>query len=85
MTLCKKIGGGRVAALEILAMDYGMSNMIREGKTHMLASAMITGQSKGNRILNDDLVRLIKCGKITKEEAKSHTVDLADLSRKISI
>lgn len=84
-TLCKKIGGGRVAALEILAMDYGMSNMIREGKTHMLASAMITGQAKGNRILNDDLVRLIKCGKITKEEAKSHTVDLADLSRKISI
>lgn len=84
-TLCKKIGGGRVAALEILAMDYGMSNMIREGKTHMLASAMITGQAKGNRILNDDLVRLIKSGKITKEEAKSHSVDQADLARKISI
>ena len=82
-TLCKKIGGGRVAALEILAMDYAMGNMIREGKTHMLASAMITGQAKGNRLLNDDLVRLVKTGKITKEEARSHSVDLADLSRKL--
>ena len=84
-TLCKKIGGGRIAALEILSMDYAMGNMIREGKTHMLASAMITGQAKGNRILNDDLVRLVKTGKITKEEAKTHTVDQADLARKISL
>ena len=61
-----------------------MGNMIREAKTHMLASAMITGQAKGNRILNDDLVRLVKTGKITKEEAKSHTVDQADLARKLS-
>lgn len=82
-TLCKKIGGGRVAALEVLAMDYAMGNMIREGKTHMLASAMITGSAKGNKILNDDLVRLVRCGKITKEEAYSHTVDLADLQRKL--
>ena len=84
-TLCKKIGGGRVAALEILSMDYAMGNMIREGKTHMLASAMITGQAKGNRILNDDLVRLVKTGKISKDEAKSHTVDQADLARKLGV
>lgn len=82
-TLCKKIGGGRVAALEVLAMDYAMANMIREGKTHMLASAMITGAAKGNKILNDDLVRLVKVGKITKEEAYSHSVDIADLQRKL--
>ncbi len=82
-TLCRKIGGGRVAALEILAMDYAMGNMIREGKTHMLASAMITGQAKGNRLLNDDLVKLVKSGKITKEEAKNNTLDLAELERKL--
>ena len=82
-TLCKKIGGGRVAALEVLNMDYAMGNMIREGKTHMLASAMITGSAKGNKILNDDLIRLIKTGKITKEEAYMHSVDISDLQRKI--
>lgn len=82
-TLCKKVGGGRVAALEVLAMDYAMGNMIREGKTHMLASAMITGSAKGNKLLNDDLVRLVKCGKITKQEAYSHCVDLADMQRKL--
>lgn len=84
-TLCRKIGGGRVPALEILVMDYAMGNMIREGRTHMLLTAMTTGQSRGNRLLNDDLNKLVQTGKITKEEAMSNTIDRRDLARKLGL
>lgn len=84
-TLCRKIGGGRVPALEILVMDYAMGNMIREGRTHMILTAMTTGQSRGNRLLNDDLFKLVQTGKITKEEAMSNTIDQRDLARKLGI
>ncbi len=84
-TLCKKIGGGRVPALEILVMDYAMSNMVREGRTHMLLTAMTTGQSRGNRLLNDDLQKLVQSGKISKEEAMSNAIDVRDLARKLGI
>ncbi|HAE40509.1 MAG TPA: hypothetical protein DCG57_18025 [Candidatus Riflebacteria bacterium] len=84
-TLCRKIGGGRVPALEILVMDYAMGNMIREGRTHMLLTAMTTGQNKGNRLLNDDLAKLVQSGKITKEEALSNAVDHADMSRRLGV
>jgi twitching motility protein PilT len=84
-TLCRKIGGGRVPALEILVMDYAMGNMIREGRTHMLLTAMTTGQNRGNRLLNDDLSKLVQSGKITKEEALSNTTDPRELARKLGI
>lgn len=82
-TLCRKIGGGRVPALEVLVMDYGMANMVREGKTHMLLTGMTTGQNRGNRLLNDDLARLVRAGKISKEEAISKAVDSGDLAKRI--
>ncbi|MDD3148713.1 MAG: PilT/PilU family type 4a pilus ATPase [Candidatus Riflebacteria bacterium] len=83
-TLCRKVGGGRVPALEVLVMDFGMSNMIREGKTHMLLTGMTTGQNKGNRLLNDDLAKLVRSGKITKEEALSKAVDSIDLAKRLA-
>ncbi|OQB49643.1 MAG: Twitching mobility protein [bacterium ADurb.Bin157] len=82
--LCRKVGGGRVPAYEIMNMDYAMSNLIREGKTHMLETAIITGHGKGNRLFNDTLVKLVKLGKITKQEALSQTSDAEDLIRKFS-
>ncbi|HNX76586.1 MAG TPA: PilT/PilU family type 4a pilus ATPase [Candidatus Rifleibacterium sp.] len=82
-TLCRKIGGGRVPALEVLVMDFGMANMVREGKTHMLLTGMTTGQNRGNRLLNDDLARLVRSGKITREEALSKSVDAADLTKRL--
>lgn len=82
-TLCRKIGGGRVPALEILVLDYGMANMIREGKTHMLLTGMTTGQNRGNRLLNDDLARLVRSGKISREEALSKAVDPGDLTKRL--
>ena len=46
-TLCRKIGGGRVAALEVLIATQAVSNLIREGKTFQIPSMMQVGKAVG--------------------------------------
>ena len=59
-TLCRKIGGGRVAALEVLLVNGAISNLIREGKTFQLPSMMQVGKANGMVMLNDALFELVK-------------------------
>jgi twitching motility protein PilT len=59
-TLVKRIGGGRVAALETLFVNPAIANLIREGKNYQITSAMQTGRSYGQRLMNDALVDLIQ-------------------------
>ncbi len=82
-SLLRRIGGGRVAALEILVSGHAVSNLIREGKTHQLASAMQTGKAAGNRLLNESLAELVTKGVVTHEEAVSKAVDKAELARRL--
>ena len=49
-TLCKKIGGGRVAALEVLIVTSAVSNLIREGKTFQIPSIMQVGKAVGDGV-----------------------------------
>ena len=58
-TLCRKIGGGRVAALEVLIATHAVSNLIREGKTFQMPSTMQVGKSVGMVSLNDALIELV--------------------------
>ena len=81
-TLCKKIGGGRVAALEVLMVNAAVSNLIREGKSHQIASMMSVGRAAGNQLLNDELQRLVSTGVVAYEEASAKAVDKADLARR---
>jgi len=83
-TLCRRVVGGRIPALEIMVMDYAMSNLIRTSKTHMLPNSMLTAQANGNRLLNDDLSRLVLNGLITPQEAMSKTRDKAELEKKLA-
>ena len=46
-TLCRKVGGGRVAALEVLLTNSAISNLIREGKTFQIPSMMQVGRAQG--------------------------------------
>lgn len=73
-TLCKKIGGGRAAALEILLVNHAVSNMIREGKTFQIPSIMQTSKSKGMRTLNDSLLELVKNKVVDPMEAYRKSV-----------
>jgi twitching motility protein PilT len=68
-TLCKRIGGGRVAAHEILLCNSGVANLIREGKTFQIPSMMQTGKAAGMATLGDSLLELVKKKVVEPKEA----------------
>jgi twitching motility protein PilT len=74
-TLCKKKGGGRVAALEILLSTTAIANAIRERKTHQIPSMMQTSRGLGMRTLNDALAELVKTGLVVPEEAVDKSLE----------
>ena len=68
-TLLKKIGGGRIAAHEIMIGTPAIRNLIREDKVAQMYSAIQTGQSVGMQTLDQDLKALPAKGAVSKEEA----------------
>jgi twitching motility protein PilT len=69
-TLLKKVGGGRVAAHEIMIGTPAIRNLIREGKIAQMYSSIQTGQAAGMQTLDQCLQELMSKGVITKEEAR---------------
>jgi len=78
-TLCRKIGGGRVAAFEVLLVNVPVANHIREAKTFMIPTVMQTSRSLGMQTFSEDLTRLVLKGKITPEEAYIKAIDKENL------
>jgi twitching motility protein PilT len=78
-TLCRKIGGGRIAAFEVLLVNVPVANHIREGKTFMIPTVMQTSRGLGMQTFSDDLTRLVLKGKITPEEAYIKSIDKEDI------
>src|SRR5687767_11796127 len=74
-TLCKKIGGGRVAAREILLSIPSITNLIREGKTYQINSVLQTSRRLGMITLNDALIELVDDKKVEPKEAYLKAVD----------
>jgi twitching motility protein PilT len=74
-TLLKKKTGGRVAAMEILIINSGVANIIREGKTHQIMSMMQTGKKFGMQTLNDALLQLVSEDIVDANEACFKAVD----------
>ncbi|MCP4498519.1 MAG: PilT/PilU family type 4a pilus ATPase [Deltaproteobacteria bacterium] len=81
-TLCKRKGGGRVAALEVLVVNHAVSNLVREGKTHQILSIMSTQRQVGNQLLNEQLAGLVQAGTVEYEEASAKALDKADLAKR---
>jgi twitching motility protein PilT len=79
-TLCKKKGGGRVAAREILLSIPAVSNLIREGKTFQIPSIMQTNKRAGMITLNDSLVELVDEGLVEPQEAYMKAVDKSGIA-----
>ncbi len=78
-TLCRKRGGGRVAAYEVLMVNTAVSNLIREGKTFQIPSLMQTQRQLGMRTLNDSLCDLVKNKIVDAKEAYIKAVDKSAL------
>lgn len=69
-TLMKKVGGGRVAAFEIMLGTPAIRNLIREDKVAQMYSAIQTGGSIGMQTLDSNLKTLLSKGLITRESAR---------------
>jgi twitching motility protein PilT len=82
-TLCKRRGGGRVAALEILIVTPPVANLIREGKTFQIPSTMQTGKSFGMQMLNDALLELVKSKQVEPDEAYAKSVAKAEFKAQL--
>jgi twitching motility protein PilT len=70
-TLLKKVGGGRVAAHEIMIATPAIRNLIRESKIAQMYSAIQTGQNIGMQTLDQCLLDLVRRGIVTRHDAAS--------------
>ena len=72
--LVPRIGGGRVAAYELLIATPAISNVIREGKVRQLRNLIATGQKDGMMVMEQSLASLVQSGIISYEDAMSASV-----------
>ena len=68
--LLKKVGGGRVAAHEIMMGTPAIRNLIREDKVAQMYSAIQTGANTGMRTLDQHLKELVQAELVTREDAR---------------
>jgi twitching motility protein PilT len=80
-TLLRRVGGGRVAAFEIMIATPAVRNTIREGKTFQLANAMQLGAKDGMQSLDYALADLVNKHIVTEEEAMSKSSNPEQLSK----
>jgi len=74
-TLMKKVGGGRVAAHEIMIATPAIRNLIREDKVAQMYSAIQTGQSTGMQTLDQNMQDLVRKGLISRQDALARAVN----------
>jgi twitching motility protein PilT len=72
--LVPKIGGGMVAAFEVLIANNAMRNLVREGKTHQIRNVVATSVREGMRTLEASLSELVAAGLVTHDEAVARSM-----------
>ncbi len=79
--LLPAIGGGRVAAMEILIGTNAVKTSIREGKSHLINNVIQTSAEMGMQSLEQDLARLINGGKIELKTGQEFALNPTELNR----
>jgi twitching motility protein PilT len=74
-TLLKKVGGGRVAAHEIMVGLPAIRNLIREDKIAQMYSVIQTGAQHGMQTMDQCLLNLVNRGIVTKQDALAKAQD----------
>jgi twitching motility protein PilT len=82
--LMPKIGGGRIAAYEMLVVTPAIANLIRENKTFRITSAIQTGQKLGMQLLDDHMFRLWRQGLVEKKEIMFRANNPDDMAMRIA-
>jgi twitching motility protein PilT len=81
-TLVKTADGkGRTAAVEIMVVNSGIKNLIREGKTHQIYSAIQAGAKDGMIAMDQSLAIAVKAGKITYDAALEKCNNVNEFNR----
>ena len=79
--LIPAIGGGRIAAAEIMVANSAIRSLIREGKTHQIDSMIQTGASQGMQTMDATLAKLVQTGTVTFNDARDFAVDVENFER----
>ncbi len=79
-TLIPKVGGGRVMAMEIMVATPAIRALIRDDKVHQMYSMIQSGQKFGMKTMNQSLAELYQTGKITLNDAMSHSHSAQELT-----
>ncbi len=79
--LVPAIGGGRVAAAEIMIANSAIRALIRDGKTHQLDTVIQTSAEQGMQTMDRTLAKFVQTGVITYDSAREYAVDINELNR----
>ena len=82
--LVPKVGGGMVAAFEVLVATNPVRNLIHEGKSNQLLNVMVTSQQEGMHTLETSLAKLIQAGTVDYEDALAVSAHPKELARAMS-
>jgi twitching motility protein PilT len=77
--LIPAVGGGRVAAFEVLVANVAVRSMIKEGKTDQIRSILQTGLREGSQTMERSLNGLLRAGMITERDARSYSQHPAEI------
>ncbi|TCC60343.1 type IV pilus twitching motility protein PilT [Kribbella pittospori] len=72
--LIPRIGGGLIAAYEVMVADAAVRNLIKEGKTHQLRNSVVTGQRDGMLTLEQSLSALVQNGFVSYDDAVARSL-----------
>ena len=72
--LIPALGGGRVAAFEVLVANIAVRAMIKDGKTDQIRSVLLTNLKQGSQTLERSLNQLLRAGLITERDARAHSL-----------
>jgi twitching motility protein PilT len=78
-TLLPKVGGGRIAAREVMVCLTSIANLIREAKTHQMVNIIQSGSRYGMNTLDQHLAELVRGGLVAYEDAAAKAQDPASL------
>ena len=83
--LLPKIGGGRIAAYELMVGTSAIQNLIRENKTFRITSSIQTGKKEGMQLMDDHLYELWETEKCIIDEVLYKAIDKIALAQRINI
>ena len=72
--LVRAVGGGRVAAFEVLIANTAVRSMIKEGKVEQIRSVLQTSLREGSQTLERSLNQLLRAGMITERDARARSM-----------